>query len=113
MLPRLVGVARAKDLLLLGREVTGSEAADWGMIHRSVPEDDLDKAVGELLDQLGASATVALGLTKRCIHSALDGGIVQAMSDEALALELAARTSDFREGLAAFTERRDSNFEGR
>jgi len=113
LLPRLIGVARAKDLLMLGREVTGTEAADWGMIHRAVPETELDEAVGQLVDQLVASATVALGLTKRCIHSALDGGIVAAMSDEALALELSARSSDFREGLAAFTERRDANFEGR
>ena len=113
LVPRLVGIARAKDLLLLGRKVTGSEAADWGMIHSAVPDAELDATVDALLAQLSSSATVALGLTKRCIHSALDGGIVAAMSDEALALELSARTADFREGLAAFSERRDADFEGR
>ena len=113
LVPRLVGVARAKELLLLGRPVTGEDAAAWGMIHRSVPGDDLDAAVDDLVAELRASATVAIGLTKRCLHTALDGGIVDAMADEALTLELSSRTADFREGLRAFTERRDPRYEGR
>ena len=113
LLPRLVGLARAKDLLLLGREVSGRDAAAWGMIHRAVPDDQLDQAVAELVDELRAAATVAVGLTKRCLHAGLDRGIVEAMEHEALALELSSRTADFREGLAAFTERRDPRFTGR
>lgn len=113
LLPRLVGVARAKELLLLGRELTGREAADWGLIHRAVPEGELDAAVDDLVIRLAGSATVALGLTKRCIHRALEGTLGQAMEAEANALELASRTTDFREGLAAFTERRQPHFEGR
>jgi 2-(1,2-epoxy-1,2-dihydrophenyl)acetyl-CoA isomerase len=113
LVPRLVGVARAKELLLLGRPVTGDDAAGWGMIHRAVPDDDLDAAVDELVAELRTSATVAIGLTKRCIHTALDGGIVDAMADEALTLELSSRTADFREGLRAFGERRDPRYEGR
>jgi 2-(1,2-epoxy-1,2-dihydrophenyl)acetyl-CoA isomerase len=113
LLPRLIGLARAKDLLLLGREVSGRDAAAWGMIHRAVPDDQLDQAVAELVDELRASATVAVGLTKRCLHAGLDRGIVEAMEHEALALELSSRTADFREGLAAFTERRDPRFTGR
>jgi 2-(1,2-epoxy-1,2-dihydrophenyl)acetyl-CoA isomerase len=113
LLPRLVGVARAKELLLLGRPVTGRAAADWGMIHRAVPDDALDAAVDELVDELRVSATVALGLTKRCIHGALDGTMIEAMEAESMALELSSRTADFREGLQAFSERRDARFEGR
>lgn len=113
LLPRLVGVARAKDLLLLGREVSGREAADWGMIHRAVPTDELDSVADGLVAELAASATVAIGLTKRNIHAALDNGIVQAMADEALALELSTRTADFREGIAALSERRAPQFGGR
>ena len=113
LLPRLVGVARAKDLLMLGRDLSGADAASWGMIHAAVPADQVDEVAQQLLDELALSATVALGLTKRCIHSAMESGLVHAMADEALALELAARTADFREGLAAFGERRDTNFEGR
>lgn len=113
LIPRLVGIARAKEMLLLGRTVTGRDAATWGMIHRAVPDDSLDAAADELVAELRTSATVAVGLTKRCIHTALDGGIVEAMADEALTLEMSSRTADFREGLLAFRERRDARFEGR
>lgn len=113
LVPRLVGIARAKELLLLGRPVTGSDAAAWGMIHRAVPAADVTAAAEALAAELRGSATVAIGLTKRSIHAGLDSGVVDAMEHEALALELSSRTSDFREGLAAFRERRDPNFEGR
>ncbi len=113
LVPRLVGVARAKELLLLGRPVTGTQAAAWGMIHRAVPEGELDAAADALVDELRASATVAVGLTKRCLHAGLDGGIAEAMAHESMALELSSRTADFREGLLAFTEQRDARFEGR
>jgi 2-(1,2-epoxy-1,2-dihydrophenyl)acetyl-CoA isomerase len=112
LVPRLVGVARAKELLLLGRELTGLQAAAWGMIHRAVPEAEFVSTVDALVDELLAAATIAVGLTKRCVNGALDGGIVDAMADESMALELSARTGDFREGLAAFKERRDPHFEG-
>jgi 2-(1,2-epoxy-1,2-dihydrophenyl)acetyl-CoA isomerase len=113
LLPRLVGVARAKELLLLGRPVGARDAAAWGMIHRAVPAGELETEVAALVDELRGAATVALGLTKRSLHAGLDRGIVEAMEHEAMALELSSRTSDFREGLAAFKERRDPRFDGR
>lgn len=113
LLPRLIGVARAKELLMLGRIVEGAEAAEWGMIHRSVTPDELDDAVDTLVGRLATGATVALGLTKRLIHSTSVGTLADAMVQEALALELSARTSDFREGLAAFAAHRDPDFGGR
>jgi 2-(1,2-epoxy-1,2-dihydrophenyl)acetyl-CoA isomerase len=113
LLPRLIGVARAKELLMLGRVVSGPEAAAWGMIHRAVPGDELTPAVEALVTELAGAATVALGLTKRCVHEALDGGIADAMARESMAIELSSRTADFREGLSAFRERRAPGFEGR
>jgi 2-(1,2-epoxy-1,2-dihydrophenyl)acetyl-CoA isomerase len=113
LLPRLVGIARAKDLLLLGRKLSGQEAAEWGLILRAVPDDQLEQEVQELVGHLAAAPTVALGLAKRCLHRSLDLGLSEAMEAEAAALELASRSSDFREGLAAFAERRRPNFEGR
>jgi 2-(1,2-epoxy-1,2-dihydrophenyl)acetyl-CoA isomerase len=113
LLPRLVGVARAKELLMLGRPISGADAAAWGMVHRAVPPAELDAAAEELVAELAAGPTVALGLTKRCINAALDGGLVEAMEAEAMALELSSRSADFREGLQAFQDRRDPKFEGR
>jgi 2-(1,2-epoxy-1,2-dihydrophenyl)acetyl-CoA isomerase len=113
LLPRLVGVARAKDLLLLGREVSGREAAELGLIYRAVADAELDVAVDELVGRLGTAPTVALGLTKRCIQRGLETSLAQAMEAEANALELTSRTADFKEGLAAFREGRAPAFEGR
>jgi 2-(1,2-epoxy-1,2-dihydrophenyl)acetyl-CoA isomerase len=113
LLPRLVGVARAKEMLLLGRPVVATDAAAWGMIHEAVPLAELDAAVDELVAELAAGPTVAIGLMKRGVNAALDGGIVEAMQAEAMALELSSRSSDFREGLAAFKDKRDPEFKGR
>jgi 2-(1,2-epoxy-1,2-dihydrophenyl)acetyl-CoA isomerase len=113
LLPRLVGVARARELLLLGRVITGSEAAATGMIHCAVPTSDVGQALDDLIGELESAATVAVGLTKHCLNEALDGGIADAMARESLALELSSRTADFREGLRAFSERREPRFSGR
>jgi 2-(1,2-epoxy-1,2-dihydrophenyl)acetyl-CoA isomerase len=112
-LPRLVGVARAKEILMLGRELSGTEAADWGMIHRCVPDSDLDDEASSLVSDLATRATIALGLTKHCVNGALVSGLTDAMAREASALELSSRTADFREGLASFKERRSPEFQGR
>lgn len=112
LLPRLVGVARAKELLLLGRKLSGAEAASWGIIHRAVPDGELESATAALVGQLAEGPTVALGLTKHCIHRSLETGLAEAMRGEAFALELSSRSADFREGLLAFKERRPARFEG-
>jgi 2-(1,2-epoxy-1,2-dihydrophenyl)acetyl-CoA isomerase len=112
LLPRLVGVARAKELLLLGRKLSGAEAASWGIFHRAVPDGELESATAALVGRLAGGPTVALGLTKHCIHRSLETGLVEAMQAEAFALELSSRTADFKEGLLAFKERRAARFEG-
>jgi 2-(1,2-epoxy-1,2-dihydrophenyl)acetyl-CoA isomerase len=113
LLPRLVGVARARELLLLGRKLSGIEAASWGLIHRAVPDAELDATVSALVAQLAAGPTVALGLTKHCIRRSLEIGLGAAMHEESFALELSSRSADFKEGLLAFQERRAARFEGR
>jgi 2-(1,2-epoxy-1,2-dihydrophenyl)acetyl-CoA isomerase len=113
LLPRMIGVARAKELLLLGRPVKGAEAAAWGMILRAVPATDVVSTVADLTGELAHAATVAVGLAKRCVNESLDGGISEAMARESMALELSSRTADFREGLGAFREHRNPDFRGR
>jgi 2-(1,2-epoxy-1,2-dihydrophenyl)acetyl-CoA isomerase len=113
MLPRRVGEARARELLLLGRALSGTEAAEWGAIHRAVPAAVLDAAVDEVVDQLAAGPTTALGLTKWLLNAGASANLDAQLANEAYALELSSRTDDFREGLSAFREKRAPRFEGR
>jgi 2-(1,2-epoxy-1,2-dihydrophenyl)acetyl-CoA isomerase len=113
MLPRRVGDVRARDMLELGRVIDGTEAAEWGMVHRAVPVDELDAEVAELVGRLRGSATVALGLTKWLMHSGRTTALDDHLRDEAFAMEISSRSDDFREGLKAFKEKRSPEFQGR
>lgn len=113
LLPRLVGLARARELLILGRELSGAEAAAWGLVHAAVADDDVDAAAEALAVRLAGAPTVAVGLTKWLLASGTDADLTEQLRHEALALELSSRSEDFREGLAAFRERRDPQFRGR
>jgi 2-(1,2-epoxy-1,2-dihydrophenyl)acetyl-CoA isomerase len=113
LIPRLVGVARAKEMLLLSREVTGLEAADWGLVHRSAPPKSVSAVAGALVDELAAAATVAVGLTKLLVQRSLTVDLERHLADEALAIELTSRSGDFQEYARARKDRRDPNFEGR
>ncbi|WP_395307424.1 enoyl-CoA hydratase-related protein [Mycobacterium sp. AMU20-3851] len=113
LLPRLAGIARAKRMLLLGEKVSGAAAADWGLIHSAVPADEVDTAVDALLARLAGGPTVAIGLAKQAIGYGQHATLAQSMTQELSNLELSCRTADFKEGLAAFRERRDPHFTGR
>ncbi|HTD49041.1 MAG TPA: enoyl-CoA hydratase-related protein [Acidimicrobiia bacterium] len=113
LLPRRVGEVRARELLLLGTEFCGKDAAAWGAIHTAVPAGELDRTVADLVAHLASGPTVTLGLTKWLLHAGRDASLDQQFHSEAFALELSSRTADFREGMAAFRERRPPVFEGR
>jgi 2-(1,2-epoxy-1,2-dihydrophenyl)acetyl-CoA isomerase len=113
LLPRAVGTVRARELLLLGRQIDGREAADWGLVHRAVPAGRLDAEVAGIVERLASGPTVALGLTKWLLHASHDASLAGQLQNEALGLELSSRSEDFREGLAAFAEKRRPRFTGR
>lgn len=113
LLPRLAGLTRAKRMLLLGEKVTGTDAADWGLIHDAVPAHQVQAAADDLVTRLAAGPTVAIGLAKQAINFGLDATLTQSMAHELASLELSCRTSDFKEGLAAFRDRRTPDFQGR
>ncbi|MCB9438839.1 MAG: enoyl-CoA hydratase/isomerase family protein [Mycolicibacterium sp.] len=113
LLPRLAGIARARRMLLLGEKVDGIRAVDWGLIHDHAPEEELDARAEELLARLAAMPTVALGLTKQALAFGQQAGLSQSLDRELSNLELSCRTTDFKEGLAAFRERRNPDFTGR
>jgi 2-(1,2-epoxy-1,2-dihydrophenyl)acetyl-CoA isomerase len=113
LLPRLVGLTRAKQMLLLGDKVSGADAAEWGLIHQAVSPAELDDSCEKLLQRLAAGPTVALGLAKHAINYGQHATLTQSMTQELFDLELSCRTKDFKEGLEAFRERRPPQFHGR
>jgi 2-(1,2-epoxy-1,2-dihydrophenyl)acetyl-CoA isomerase len=113
LLPRLVGLARARRMLLLGEKVSATDAADWGLIHQSVSRPELDVAAEELVERLACGPTVAIGLAKQALSFGQHATLGQSLTQELFNLELSCRTSDFKEGLEAFQQRRDTDFRGR
>jgi 2-(1,2-epoxy-1,2-dihydrophenyl)acetyl-CoA isomerase len=113
LLPRRIGEVRARQMLLLGRSVTGAEAVAWGLVHGAVPADRLDAAVEDLVSSLAQGPTVAIGLTKWLLHAGTTASLEDHLRHEAFAMELSSRSEDFREGLSAFAEKRSPNFRGR
>ena len=113
LLPRLVGVARARRMLLLGEKVGGADAADWGLIHQATGPAELDDTVEQLLARLADGPTVAIGLAKQALHFGQHATLSQSLMQELYNLELSCRTGDFKEGLEAFRQRRTPKFEGR
>lgn len=113
LLPRLVGLRRATDVLMTGRAFTAAEAAEIGLITRAVPGDRLDAAGAALARELAEGATQALGATKTLLRHGLDLDLERLLELEAHAQSLLWHTADHREGIAAFRERRPPRFVGR
>ena len=113
LIPRLMGVARARDMLMLGTKVSGADAATSGLVHRAVPTAELEAASEGLIATLAAGPTVAIGLTKLLMHRALTVDVDHQLTDEAWAMEVSSRSEDFKEYRVARREKRDPHFEGR
>ena len=113
LLPRLVGVARAKRMLMLGEPIDGITAADWGLIHASVPAPDVTAQARGLAARLADGPTVTLGLVKNLVREGLADDFDSHLAREALSLELSSRSDDFKEGMAALAQKRAAEFTGR
>jgi 2-(1,2-epoxy-1,2-dihydrophenyl)acetyl-CoA isomerase len=113
MLPKRIGEIRARDMILLGRTVSGAEAAAWGMIHAAFAPTDLDSGAEQLIATLAASPTVAIGLAKSLMNSGRTASLDDHLQAEAFSMEISSRSQDFKEGRAAFQEKRPPEFKGR
>ena len=114
LLPRLVGLPRAKAMVLLGEGSTGEQAVRDGLAYRCVPEGtDVLEEARTLARRLASGPTRALGMSKQLLNRSLDSSLAVSLSDEARAQSAATTTSDLVEGMAAFREKRDARFTGR
>jgi len=112
LLPRLIGVQKAKELVFFGDDLHAEEAARLGLVNRVVPRDRLEQTAGELAGRLAAGPTKAIGMAKWLLNRSLESDRRTAFDDEAWAQELVVATADAGEGLRAFAERRDPQFRG-
>ncbi len=112
MLPRLVGKARAVEMMLLGERIGADKAEAWGLIHKAVDDAELMPQAMALAERLAAGPTSALGLMRQGLARALEQSYAEALATEATHQMLAGDTADAREGALAFLERRKAVFKG-
>jgi enoyl-CoA hydratase/carnithine racemase len=112
VLPRLVGLQKAKELAFMATMLTAAEAEALGLVNLVVPDDALAEAVAEWAERLAAGPAVALSLTKTLLNQSLGLGLEQALDAEASAQALNRMTDDTAEALNAFVERREPRFAG-
>lgn len=112
-LPRILGVRRSKELVLTGKILSGSQAAEWGLINECVDEGGLNEAISQLAAQLTDKPPYQLALTKSVMNAGLDADTHSLMLMERLAFDLTVSGADAAEGLSALMEKRKPNWRPR
>jgi len=112
-LPRLVGPAKAKELIFTAKMVDAKEAERIGLINRAVPADELDKEVDMLARQLAEGPTAAFGMAKKIMNKGLNTDLSSVLEYEAFGQAIAGTTQDAQEGIMAFLEKRKAEFKGK
>jgi 2-(1,2-epoxy-1,2-dihydrophenyl)acetyl-CoA isomerase len=112
LLPRLVGMGKALEMMFFADPIDAITAERLGLVNRIVPHDDLLPRALEWGVRLAAGPTRAYGLTKRAVNQAVAAGFADALEYEAQLQEIAGRTDDHREGVAAFLAKRPPAYKG-
>lgn len=110
---QLLGYARAFEWLTSGRKLSAADAHAWGLVNEVVPADELSNRVAEVAGRYAAAPTRGIGMTKRLLDRASRSRLEEQLEWEAQLQAAAAASEDFREGVAAFLEKREPRFTGR
>ncbi len=113
LLPRAVGMHKAKELAMLGEILSAREAEQMGLVNRVVADNELDDFVDDWADRLAAGPPLALQMTKKMLSNAFNQGLPDALDAEATSQSINLASEDTREGVLAFIEKRDPVFKGR
>lgn len=113
LVPRAVGMSRAKWLLFTSEVIDARTAHAWGLVHEVATEADLLARAGDLSTRLASGPTFAIGVTKSLLHHGALSDLPDALEREALGVELTIRSDDFKEGMNAFKDKRPPRFTGR
>ena len=113
LLPRLIGISNASELLYTGRLVAGSEAQRLGILSRAVAAEEVLPSALELAREIGRAAPLAVRTTKATLRQHMDWDVRAAAQREAFAQAATVATEDFREGMAALLGKREPSFMGR
>lgn len=111
LLPQRIGLHRAKALLFTGESLPAATWAEWGFVHRVIPDDALDKGALDFAQTLARRSPLVLQRMKRVTSAAFEVSQSQVLREELAELRDHMKSADFREGLASFVERRTPNFE--
>jgi 2-(1,2-epoxy-1,2-dihydrophenyl)acetyl-CoA isomerase len=112
LLPRMIGRARAMEMMLMGDKLPAAKALEWGLINRCVPDAELMPAALELAKALAAGPK-ALGMIRSLVWDSLDADWADQLKAEAATQTAAGKSEDFAEGVAAFLQKRPAAFKGR
>jgi enoyl-CoA hydratase/carnithine racemase len=111
LLPRIVGTARATEILLLGATLTAEQAHAIGLVNRVVKADELEREATALAQRLADGPAFAIGMTKALLYNEWNMSLPAAIEAEAEAQALCMLTEDFKEGYKAFKEKRAPKFQ--
>ena len=111
-LPRLVGSAKAFELSTMGTKVKADEALKLGLVNKVVSAEKLDEAVDEVVSYYVGAPTIAIALMKKMLNKSFYSDLDTMLEYEAYCQEIAGNSSDYKEGLQAFIEKRKPNFSG-